>query len=375
MGALELVSANQSLLDAQLRHEALLRRLGNGTVSRIIAALNQAERELEAKIRERLGWIAARGYDASDYTLRRLEENLLEVRKTLKAAYAAAGRELRGELVSIGTYEADFQHRLLVRTGGDVLLQANLGVAKLSPDLVRAIIDRRPFQGGLLRDWARKLEADAFTRLRGAVRQGLLQGEGIDQIVRRVRGTRASKYTDGILELSRRETANVVRTASSHVLNFVRDDLHDANSDLIRSVSWLGTLDSRICHECAIRDGLEYTLDHKPIGHSIPWGAGPGRLHIGDRCTSHANLKSWRELGIAGRDATPGTRASFSGQVPGRTTFREWIKSQPAAVQDEVLGVTRAKALRAGDASFADFYDDRGRLLTLDELRGMEEAA
>lgn len=352
-----------------------MRRLGNGTVSRIIAALNQAERELEMKIRDRLGWIAGRGYDASDFTLRRLEENLLEVRKTLRAAYAAAGRELRSELVSTGGYEADFQHRLLVRTGGDVLLQANIGVARLSPDLVRAIVDKRPFQGGLLRDWARKLEADAFTRLRGAVRQGLLQGESIDQIVRRVRGTRAQRYTDGILELSRRDAQAVVRTATSHVLNSARDDLYEANADLVKGVQWVATLDSRTTAECQVRDGLQYDLDHRPVGHSVPWGAGPGRLHWGCRSTSVPVLKSWRELGIAGRDATPGMRASFSGQVPGRTTFRDWIKGQPAAVQDEVLGVTRAKALRAGDMSFADFYDDRGRLLTLGELRGMEEAA
>lgn len=368
------MTINGTILDRQLRHEAALRRVSTGTLHRIIAALNQAERELEQKIRDRFGWIAGRGYDSSDFTLRRLEANLLEIRSTLRDAYTAAGRELRRELVDLGSYEADFQHRLLVRTGGDVFLQADVGVAKMSPELLRAIVDKRPFQGGLLRDWARKLEVDAFTRLRGAVRQGLLQGEGIDQIVRRVRGTRAAKYTDGILELSRRDAAAIVRTATSHVLNYARDETYQANSDLIRSVSWLGTLDSRICRQCAIRDGLEYTLDHKPIGHSVPWEAGPGRLHIGDRCTSTPNLRSYRELGLRSGEVTEGTRASFNGQVPGRTTVADWIKRQPAAVQDEVLGPTRGRALRSGDASFEDLYDEHGRLLSLSELAEMEAA-
>lgn len=368
------MTANATLLDRSLRHEVGLRRLSNATVRKIIAALNQAEGELERKIRTRLGWIADRGFEASDYTLRRLEVNLAEVRKVLREAYRAAGVELRRELVNVAAYEVGFQGRLIGGALRGAGVEVELGTG-LSRDLLKAIVERRPFQGGLLRDWARKLEADAYTRVRGAIRQGLLQGEGIDQIVRRVRGTRAKAYADGALQATRREAEAVVRTAVSHTLNGARDEMFMANADLLKGVQWVSTLDARTCEECMIRDGLLYDLNHNPIDHSVPWDSGAGRLHINDRCTSVAVLKSWRELGIDAKKASPESRASMNGEVPGRTTFASWIRRQPAAVQDEVLGVTRGRALRRGEAGFSDFFDDRGRLLTLEQLAAMEDAA
>src|SRR6185503_16327289 len=149
---------------------------------------------------------------------------------------------------------------------------------------------------------------------------------------------------------------------------------YSANNDLVKGVQWVATLDSRTTPACQVRDGLQYDLNHRPVGHSVPWETGPGRLHWGCRWTSVPVLKSWRELGIRGGEVTQGMRASFNGQVPGRTTFGDWITRQSAAVQGEVLGVSRARALRAGDTSFADLYDDRGRLLSIAELRDMEAA-
>jgi hypothetical protein len=237
-GGERVVTVNRDLLDRTLRHEIGLRRVASTTVRKIIAALNTAELELERKIRTRLGWIADRGFDASDYTLRRLEANLVEVRKVLTEAYAVAGRALRTELYSVAEYEVGFQQRLITGAARGAGVAVDLGPG-LSREVLRAIVDRRPFQGGLLRDWAKKLEADAFTRLRGGIRQGLLQGEGIDQIVRRVRGTKAARYADGILQLSRRDAESVVRTASMHVLNGARDELFAANGDLVKGAQWV----------------------------------------------------------------------------------------------------------------------------------------
>lgn len=368
------MSANSDLLDAALRHEVGLRRLSNATVRKIIAALNTSEAELERKIRTRLGWIADRGFESSDYTLRRLEANLVEVRKVLREAYTVMGRDLRRELLAAGEYEAAFQGRLLAGTARKAGVVVDLGPG-LSREVLRAVVERRPFQGGLLRDWAKKLEADAFTRLRGGIRQGLLQGEGIDQIVRRVRGTRAAGYADGILQLSRRDAESVVRTAVSHTLNGARDELFAGQGDLLKGVQWVSVLDSRVTTGCAIRDGLLYDLDHRPIDHDVPWEEGPGRRHFGCRATSVGVLRSWRELGIAAKAAPAEMRASMNGEVPGRTTFANWIKRQPAAVQDEVLGRTRGMALRRGEAGFADLFDDKGRFLSLAELARLEAAA
>jgi hypothetical protein len=44
-------------------------------------------------------------------------------------------------------------------------------------------------------------------------------------------------------------------------------------------------------------------------------------------------------------------------------------------VQDEVLGPTRGALLRRGDLDLGDFYNEKGRYLTLNELRAQDAAA
>jgi SPP1 gp7 family putative phage head morphogenesis protein len=354
------VSVNDAIRDRLIRRDVWLDRYADSTVRKILGLLAISERDIEAQIRARFAWIADRGYDASDFTLRRLEANLREVRRVLRDAYVAAGRELRADLVALAKDETE----ATVRAIGGALpaaIEARLSLLRLSGPLLRAIVESRPFQGALLRDWARQLEVAAYTKLRGAIRQGLAQAETIDQIVRRVRGTRKNRYRDGILALTRREAETIVRTSVSHVAQAVREDTYQANSDLVRSIVWLSTLDMRTTSQCQIRDGREYTLDHRPIGHAIPWGAGPGRLHFQCRSASTPRLKSWRELGFDVNELDAGTRASMNGQVPAATTFGSWITRQPADVQDEVLGKRRAAALRSG-TPFGELFDTRGRL-------------
>jgi len=76
-------------------------------------------------------------------------------------------------------------------------------------------------------------------------------------------------------------------------------------------------------------------------------------------------------LGIRARELEPGTRASMDGQVSEKLTYHEWLKRQPAAVQDEVLGPTRGRLYREGKVKIDRFSVD-GRRLTLEELRRRE---
>ena len=51
--------------------------------------------------------------------------------------------------------------------------------------------------------------------------QGVVQGEDVDTLVRRIRGTRAQRYADGVMEVNRRGAEAMVRTAVAEVLNTV----------------------------------------------------------------------------------------------------------------------------------------------------------
>ena len=57
------------------------------------------------------------------------------------------------------------------------------------------------------------------------------------------------------------------------------------------------------------------------------------------------------------------------GQVASETNYGEWLKRQPAAFQDEVLGPARGRLFRSGTETVHSFVDSRGKQLTLKQLK------
>ncbi len=365
-------TVNEQLRDELLSHQVDLSRYSNDVVRRMLAILNKVDADLAAQLAA-----ALERMPAESFTVERLEQLLASVKQLNSQAYTELAKQLNDELRGFTDYEAGYQFQLF-RTVIPAQIIAQVDVATIAAEQVYSAAMARPMQGRLLREWAQSIEAGRMTRIRDAVRVGYVESESISKIVQRIRGTKAAGYTDGIIEIDRRHAEAVVRTAISHTAAFTRHRFMKANSDLIKGVAWLSTLDSRTSEGCRIRDGLQYTADdaHKPIGHKIPWLAGPGALHWNCRSTSVPVLKNWKELGGADiEDFRPATRASMDGQVPAETSYADWIKKQSAARQDDILGATRGKLLRDGGLTLDRFYSDRGRYLTIEELRQRDAAA
>ena len=363
---------NEALADRAVHHAVDLTHYGNGVVARIIATLNRADASLFAEL------IAAlERLPADSFTVDRLEQMLFSVRSLNRIAFDTIARELTDDLRDLTVYEAEFQYGAF-RAAVPAQIVAQVGIAPVAAEQVYAAALARPFQGVLLRGVLADMEATRAKRIRETIANGYVSNETTDQIVRKLRGTRALRYEDGVFNRSRREVEAVVRTAVSHTAAFTRERFYEGNAAVIKAVQWLSTLDSRTSPMCRIRDGLRYTQEgHKPIGHTIPWGAGPGALHWNCRSTSTPVLKSWKELGAAVdvEEFSPSTRASMDGQVAADTTYAEWLKKQSAARQDEILGPTRGALLRRGGLEMDGFYNDKGRYLTLDQLRERDAAA
>lgn len=365
-----MATLNDRLQDDVVSHAVDLAQFSNHLVARIVATLNKTDADLIGRLQAALD-----GLPASAATVDRLEALLASVRALNLEAYRQIERELTDQLRALADYEAAHQAELF-RAELPPAVITRVGVAAVNVEQVFAAALARPFQGRLLREWAADIGEARMTRIRDAVRQGFVQNETIGQIVQRIRGTRARAYKDGLLEIDRRGAEAVVRTAVSHTAGFVRDRFMEANEDLVKAEVWTSTLDARTSPPCRLRDGLQYTPgDHKPIGHKVPWLGGPGRLHWCCRSTSVPVVKSWRELGVPIDELPPGERASMDGTTPGDTTFAEWIRKQSAARQDEVLGPTRGALMRRGGLELSNFYNDKGRSLTLDELRAKDAAA
>lgn len=349
---------NQQTLDRLIAHQIDLTRYSNGVAARIVALLDRVDGDLFAQLAAALDRM-----DPASFTVQRLDRLLESVRAINGQAYTAATAELTEELRGFSAAELSFQR-------GITAMQTTMTVnfANVTVEQVYAAALSRPFQGRLLREWGASIEAQRMTRIRDAVRIGFVENQTVDQIVRRIRGTRSKGYSDGIIEIDRRHAEAVARTAISHTAGTVRDRWQESNADIMAEVIWISTLDGRTSPGCRLRDQKRYTaVEHKPVGHRIPWLSGPGALHWSCRSTSIGLLE--------GQESLFGTRASKGGQVDANMSYGDWLKRQSAEVQDDVLGPTRGKLFRDGGLTIEQFANERGRQLTLDELRKRDAAA
>lgn len=346
-------SKQQFLADAEIDYQVGMVRYSNGVVRRMIALLNAVDADLIKELAGAIGTI-----EISEYRATRIDALLSDVRAINEAAYQSLYAELTIEIKALASYEMTYQADLFDT------LKIQYSTVGVTPAQVYTAAIAQPFQGRLLKEWASGLEEGRYQRVRDAVRIGFVEGKTTDAIVREIRGTKAMAYADGLLEIDRRHATTIVRSAVSHTAATGRDKFYGANEDIIAAEQWTSTLDGKTSEPCRLRDGRRYTVgNHKPIGHSYPWGSGPGKFHHCCRSTSVPILRGFEDEPVFG------TRASDAGQVKASTTFADWIKRQSAEKQDDILGPARGKLMREGGLDLPQFYNDKGKFLTLDELK------
>lgn len=255
------MTINEDILDRYVRHLHWLERYKTGETTRIVALLDKADKDLVQRIEDRLDRIG-RGDILSKAETERLKALLKEIRDAKAEASIAVYDEARQALEEFAAYEADFKAKAI--EGAVVAAQGTVDLSRPSASQLRAVVTARPFQGRLLREWYENLGETQGRRITDAIRIGITQGQTNDEIVRRIRGTRALRFKDGILEMGRRDAAAVVRTAVAHVANKASEQLYAENEDIIEGVQWVSTLDSRTSSVCRARDGEIYPVGKGP---------------------------------------------------------------------------------------------------------------
>lgn len=352
-------TANERLADAAISHQIGLQRYGTGVVRRIMALLNRVDRDLFEQLTAALERLPP-----ESFTVQRLDQLLVEVNRLNAEAYRAAGEELDKALLELAGYEATYQHRLLQSVLPAEVAEA-LVLTTVPANQAYAAAMARPFQGKLLREALKDIEQARAIRIRDAVRMGFVEGQTVSEMVRRIRGTRARNYADGLMEIDRRGAEALVRTAINHTANYARQAVFEANSDLVQEWEFLATLDGRTTITCASLSGKTFPVGKGPM---------PPR-HWNCRSTAVPVLTSaWQALGLKKSEIDPGTQASMDGQVAADISFSKWLRGKPASFQDEVLGPERGKLFRAGRVDIDRFTDSKGRVYTLDELRKRDAA-
>lgn len=403
-------TGNETYFDAALRHQIGVQRFTTGEVNRLLPLIDRANAELVAKLRKQLGRVP----------LNRESERLRSLIRVTRNSRRDLIRNVQGDFTNnmrdFSKLEAQFETDL-IKEGLPVELDLN----RAAPQTLRALVTAQPFSGGAdnartMNQWFTGLLRSDQNGIVDAIRLGIVQGESVDDMVRRLTGTRARGFSNGVLGLKRRQAEAVIRTGVNHVSNQAREAVWDANSDIIEALQWVSTLDGRTTPICMARDGKFAPISNKPLSATLskmalhpPLARPPAHPNcrsvmisvfdaegvanqMGDRpmvrdmrtrrmrekdfrADTHAKLgdKKWKALSPKQRNAEIRRERNIwakenVGTVPAKTTYQQWLKKQPVKFQDEVLGKAKGQLFRKGDVPLDKFVDKRGATMTLKQL-------
>lgn len=278
-------------------------RIADRVTSQTVELMRVAER-LRAEIVDDLEDLEAElSYDLmraagkSELTIARMQAALAQARKTIENAYAkieaAATPMMKEVAVSVA---------LKTMTAVNSTVNVELMSVGLTKEQVEAIAGRTVVHGKFPWQWWKSQAASLRNRYADQIRLGQYRGETIDQLVRRVRGTKANGFTDGIMQVPRYQAEALVRTSVIATANEGKLASYINNRDVIKGIQWVSTLDDRTTDICIGLNGKVWTLpesgdkdsDYQPEGHDTPF---PGATaHWGCRSVQIPITYSFAEL-------------------------------------------------------------------------------
>lgn len=389
------LTANEQLQDALIRHQIGLLRYSGSIRNRVLALLDATERDLVEVLQRRAARLVGRDLRET-VTQGRLKALLAEIRELRLKATAEAFGTLRTELQQLVLSEAEWAARA-VQTVSPVQLSVTLPEAAS----LRALVTHRPFEGALLREWAASIGKADVARIHRAVQLGMVQGDTLPNIVRRVVGLANQKGANGLTQLTRNSLSTVTRTAVHSMANAAQQQTWNENSSLFTHERFVATLDSRTTQLCASHDGNRYKVGEGPMP-PLHFNCRSVRVPVisdkavGNRpqrqATERQLAREYAEReglgdvrsraglprGHAGRfDEFARKRArELTGTTPASTTYQQFLARQSREFQEDVLGKRRAQLFRDGGLSVDRFVDQRtGRNFTLAQLARREAAA
>lgn len=202
------------------------------------------------------------------------------------------------------------------------------------------------------RDTIKGISTSQRNRIRKIVQQAYAQNWSVGQLITAFRGTTARMFKDGLVTKLRKGAEAVVDTVVQYGMSAARIKTLQSYMDWTLGYTWVSILDSRTSQQCRSLSGQVFKYGGGPIPP----------IHY--RCRSHIE-PIFRPTATLNRTA--------AGVVTAGETYYQWLKRQPEAFQNDVLGPTWGRLFRTGGLTADEFaakaVNARYQPITLDELR------
>ena len=343
---MKIESVNEKLLDRFIRHAVYIERFKTGEARKIARHLDkEVFPELIDKLMTKL-----RQTDPSKlkkvWAITRLKRLTASVDRIITVGTIKAENTVVKSLMDLAEWEARWNKSIIEKT-----VPLDIDMTMPSSESLRQAVLTTTMEDHKLKTWFKAYKKSVRKGMMGAVKKGISAGEDLPTIGRRLRK---------VASLKRKQAEFIARTAVSSVVNNARQAVYNQNTDLVKAVLYVATLDTRTTLICINLDGKEF-----------PVGEGPRPpMHFNCRSTTIPVISSWKEFGI--KAPSPATRATMTGAVPAKVTYKSWLRKQSKGTQIQVLGKKRTELYRSRQVKIENFVNKDYEPLTLKKLARRE---
>ena len=366
------MNASEALEDVLIGRDIDIMRLEAELQRSTLAELRKLEKDLQAALR------------ATDPTgprylgaqMRRLTRFLDEVRDQIRRVYGGIARDLERQEEEAIEIESDYLGEVFAGVVGFNLIRR--GIRKRR---AKEMVQDQLVQGAAPKEHWKRQGSNLLRRLGDQLRQGVQQAESITQLVARAIGTRAQNFANGLMRVSEREAESLIQTSLSQVITGTRDELYGEMKDLLSGRQAINPLDFRTSTICRARAGRAWRMNGAPFPGTgtVERFPGPPPWHFRCRTTLIPIIRSYKQLLDSGAlsesqhqqllDMAEAKKVALDGKPATGVTFDTWFNRLSKEEQRKAVGPGRLELWEKGAIRATDLIDQRGRPLTLEQLR------
>jgi len=344
----------ETLADKYVRRGITLLRASEGEANDAARLLDKVNSKIALKIREK---------DFQSMGKRGLKLMLAEIEQELKKYYTVElPEELRLGAIAVIQSEIDWEVKTLMGEQAKELVRPK-------NELIVKRAASKTYQGKKISTWVNREFKHNSKQVNSILTRGFVNTTPKPEIEAEI-----ARLTGR----SRRDVRTIVRSSFMHNATEAKETVFNLNKNIVEGAVWISVLDNRTTPMlCGVRDGLLYDNERNPVGHSLPWDSGPGRLHWNCRSISvpklfDVPLSGTRASVDAGKDYVSGDKTTRTGRVRKlskdarekgiykveektmRTKYEGWLKAQSKTNIDfvsDILGKKNARLFRDGEVS------------------------
>lgn len=340
-------------------------------------------------------------YQIADYSVAAQKQYLAmnaQILKLRAQSFAAAADYMERQCQKLAENEAKWAAAIAKRSGASGM--KNIRVSTIVK--FAAVED-----GQTISESIEAAAQEDARRISEVCREGVRKSKPLDQIVKEIRGTKESDYTDGILETTRSEAETIARTGCMGIADEAKMQFYLQNTDVIRAIMHVATLSGNTCLVCGNLDGhiwkkpeelamipnlpihpncrcvhLPVTEMHeinrskRPAEEENFWKEAERKYneeHPGKKFGDLARSTKLKYYYKAQKDYEERTGKPAFEEVPQNMSFADWLKTKDAKYIEQYLGKTRYALYTKGELPLNRFINPATNVqFTISELKQLD---